>query len=76
MEDKDFTAIRCEGERKHTVKGVEYEQCGAILAGINTCDQIIQCRVCKRWWHLESDGEEIVMTELENGKDIKFKDRG
>ena len=74
------TGIRCPGERVHTVKGTEYKTCGSMLFGVNPnvpCDTYIQCRVCKRWYHVLCDGEgNFDIEEQPDGKNIKFSSRG
>lgn len=76
----NFTGIRCPGKRKHTVKGVEYDTCGSLIFGDNIdekCDVMIQCRVCKRWWHIEGDGDGgVAVTEEKDGKNITFMSQG
>lgn len=70
--------IRCPGNRPHLVKGTKYHECGSLLFAINEeeiQDAHVQCRVCKKWWHVMCDGEGNVEV-IEDGKDLEFKNQG
>lgn len=64
-----YKFIRCKADRPHYTKGELVECCDSLLLGVSLelpTDIKIQCRVCKQWWIIESDGEEtITITEAD-----------
>ena len=60
MDNVDYVVIRCLSERPHLSKGVMYQQCGSLLAGVNIeedCDIVVRCKICKSMWRVISDDD-------------------
>ena len=73
----DYTEIRCVGERKHTIKGIEYDVCGHLLGAVsdNTEGAIYRCSVCGTFTKIIGfDGPDLIIEDVtpQRGKKLDF----
>jgi len=79
--EKKYIELRCKGDRKHKIGGVEYSCCGSLLLnneveGNDDIDIQIRCRICKRLWNITNIDGELSVEEVDRENDLKFKRRG
>lgn len=53
-DNSEYYELRCNADRKHTIKNVEYPKCGNLFGGVKkdkSIDMYLRCPICKCWNH-------------------------
>lgn len=77
MDDSKYYELRCNAERKHNVKGVEYKKCGNMFGGISKeghIDVIQRCPICGHWnrYWKEDDESGLLNFEILDARKFNF----